>query len=145
MNSFNSVSALKVVSCPYYPMQAGNVKVNKVTGIFVVLYAECDDDNVLIPQNVVALKVTTSRPYTSMFVQVDNSTKLTLNGGSSEFTFRKESYILASHLNTLPASNCTVLGELSIQDSTKVLSMVSTFYSKVVGQSCNGLVKKALN
>lgn len=143
MNSFNDVSALKVISCPYYPMQAGNVKVNKVTGIFVVLYAECDDSGVVIPQNVVALKVTTSRPYTGMFVQVNDTTQLTLNGVKADFSFRRESFILGSHLNTLPVSNCTVLGELSIQDSTKVLSMVSNFYGKVVEQSCNSLVKKA--
>ena len=139
----NKVSALKVVACPYYPMQAGDVKVNKVTGIFVVLYAEQEDENVLIPQNVVALKVTTSRPYTSLFVQVDNNTELTLDGSPSEFVFRKESYILGSHLNTLPSSNCTLLGELSIKDSSKVLSMVSTFHNKVVGQSCISINKKA--
>lgn len=139
----NKVSALKVVACPYYPMQAGDVKVNKVTGIFVVLYAEQEDENVLIPQNVVALKVTTSRPYTSLFVQVDNNTELTLDGSPSEFVFRKESYILGSHLNTLPYSNCTLLGELSIKDSSKVLSMVSTFHNKVVGQSCISINKKA--
>lgn len=139
----NKVSALKVVACPYYPMQAGDIKVNRVTGIFVVLYAEHDDDSVLIPQNVVALKVTTSRPYTSMFVQVDNSTKLTFNGGPSDFTFRKESYILGSHLNTLPYSNCTLLGELSIKDSSRVLSMISTFQSKVIGQSCSSINHKA--
>lgn len=139
----NKVSALKVVACPYYPMQAGDIKVNKVTGIFVVLYTEQEDESVLIPQNVVALKVTTSRPYTSMFVQVDNTTELTLDGEPAEFTFRRESYILGSHLNTLPSSSCTLLGELSIKDSAKVLSMVSTFHNKVIGQSCISINNKA--
>lgn len=139
----NDITSLKVVACPYYPMQPGNGIVNKVTGIFVVVYSEFDDNSVIIPQNVLALKVTTSRPYTSMFVAVNDSTSLTLDGKKAEFAFRKESFILGSHLNTLPACNCTVLGELSLEDSSKVLSMLSNCFNKTTEQACRVLINKA--
>lgn len=137
---------LKVVSCPYYPIQQGkDVESNKVIGIFVVLYTEAKDSQVLVPQNVVALKVTTARPYTKAFVPVNNSTILMYGDKVSDFSFRKESYVLCSHFNVLPLNNCTVLGELSIEDSIKILDKVSEFSSIMIHQCYDNLQFKAQN
>lgn len=137
-----SIKSLKVVFCNYYPMTVRDVESSKVKGIFVVLYSEEDDPNCVVPQNVVALKVTTSRPYSSMYVKVDDTTELISVSESDTFTFRKESYILGNHILTLPIANCVVLGELNTKDSAKVISMVSDLFGKIINQTCTSVINR---
>lgn len=139
------IKSLKVVTCPYFPI-SNDASSTKTSGLFVVIYSEEDDAECIIPQNVIALKITSSRPYIGKHIRVGAQTTLTYNGEESHFKFNRESYILCSHFTVLPINQCIVLGVLDKELSAKIISMVSSFNSDIINQCCQQIIKnKDLN
>lgn len=129
-----NVQSFKVVNCPYFPMSSKDETCKKTIGLFVVIYNEEEDVNCVVPQNVIALKITTSKPYTSLYHKFSSKTVLTYEGKQSYFSFNKECYVLGTHFITLPTKDCVVVGELSLKDSAAIARIISDSFNKISKQ-----------